>query len=124
MTSAWTFVLAFKINHPQNFGSATVEVTVIIYLKKKNQKSRAKKFFFISNLNLSGPAVWKRHFEGALGEHQSPINILVNEAIHCSCGPLVWNNFSKLPESMLMCNDGYSSTSFLKILVIRDLNET
>ncbi|KAK6617558.1 hypothetical protein RUM44_005146 [Polyplax serrata] len=59
-------------------------------------------------LIILGPSVWKEHYENAKGEKQSPINILISEAVRCPCGPLEWNYFSDLPASMVMHNDGYS----------------
>ena len=53
--------------------------------------------------------MWKEHYVNALGDKQSPINIVVNDSMQCPCGPLIWNNFYELPELMMIHNDGYSS---------------
>ncbi|EEB13824.1 carbonic anhydrase, putative [Pediculus humanus corporis] len=56
----------------------------------------------------NGPSMWKEHYVNALGDKQSPINIVVNDSMQCPCGPLIWNNFYELPELMMIHNDGYS----------------
>ncbi|KAL0271091.1 UNVERIFIED_CONTAM: hypothetical protein PYX00_008301 [Menopon gallinae] len=57
---------------------------------------------------LNGPAKWKEHYENALGSMQSPINIITCDAVMVKSDPLTWCHHDKIPENMIMHNDGYS----------------
>lgn len=63
--------------------------------------------------SFSGPAVWKEHFQCAQGYMQSPVNIIIGEAIPTHKGPLMYRYHREIHESMFLYNDGYSSNVLL-----------
>lgn len=63
---------------------------------------------------ISGPAVWKDQYEKALGNKQSPINIVSSEAIvFASLDLLNWSlSYGNSPEAIRISNDGHCGIFF------------